>query len=238
MDDGGADPDDGSDHDSNGDHAADVQLSTGPDEIFDSDEMLDALAGLSEADLLANAKPIEIDDRDRRARREAAPGDDAEATGAEDGADGEVTKRTGVGAVLERLQAADAAAGVRASRAAQGQQEAARRDPGRHGARHRGAGRDVRSRARRRRASAWASCWSRTAIISELDLTKALAAKFGIEFSTSPRTQVDMPAASLISEKLCRRYGAIPVQLRRRQHAAGRHGRSRPTCSSPTTCAS
>jgi type IV pilus assembly protein PilB len=50
-------------------------------------------------------------------------------------------------------------------------------------------------------------------IISELDLTRALATKFGIEYLDLTRIQIDMAAADLLSERLCRRYGAIPVRF-------------------------
>ena len=50
-------------------------------------------------------------------------------------------------------------------------------------------------------------------VISELDLTKALAEKIGVEFIDLSTTQIDMAAANLVSEKLCRRYGAIPVRF-------------------------
>jgi type IV pilus assembly protein PilB len=49
--------------------------------------------------------------------------------------------------------------------------------------------------------------------VTELDLAKALATKFGIEFLDLTGVHLDMQAASLISEKLCRRYGVVPVRF-------------------------
>jgi hypothetical protein len=48
-------------------------------------------------------------------------------------------------------------------------------------------------------------------VISELDLTKALGVKLGVEFIDLSETTVDMAAANLIPDKLCRKYSAIPV---------------------------
>ena len=50
-------------------------------------------------------------------------------------------------------------------------------------------------------------------VITELDLTKALADKIGVQFVDLSTTQLDMAAANLVSEKLCRRYGAIPIRF-------------------------
>ena len=50
-------------------------------------------------------------------------------------------------------------------------------------------------------------------MVSELDLTKALATKFGIEYLDLTKIAVDAAAAGIISEKLCRRYAAIPVRF-------------------------
>ncbi len=50
-------------------------------------------------------------------------------------------------------------------------------------------------------------------LVSELDLTKALATKFGIEYLDLTTLQIDMSAAGLLSERLCRRYSAIPVRF-------------------------
>jgi type IV pilus assembly protein PilB len=49
-------------------------------------------------------------------------------------------------------------------------------------------------------------------VLTELDLTKALAAKFGVSFLDLTQTQLDASAAGLISDKLARRYGAIPIK--------------------------
>ena len=50
-------------------------------------------------------------------------------------------------------------------------------------------------------------------VVTALDLTKALATKFGIEYLDLTNFQLDMAAAGLLSERLCRRYGAIPVRF-------------------------
>ena len=49
--------------------------------------------------------------------------------------------------------------------------------------------------------------------ISLLDLTKALATKFGVPFLDLTATNVDPSAAHLIEDKLARRYSAIPVRF-------------------------
>ena len=71
----------------------------------------------------------------------------------------------------------------------------------------------MRSDARRRRASASASCCSRTASVTQLDLTKALAQKFGVSFLDLTSTRFDGGATAYIDEKLARRYGAVPVRF-------------------------
>ena len=53
----------------------------------------------------------------------------------------------------------------------------------------------------------------RQARLRSLDLTKALATKFGIEYLDLTTLQIDMSAAGLLSERLCRRYSAIPVRF-------------------------
>ena len=50
-------------------------------------------------------------------------------------------------------------------------------------------------------------------VINELDLTKALAVKLGVEYIDLSETTVDMAAANLIPDKLCRKYSAIPVRF-------------------------
>ena len=50
-------------------------------------------------------------------------------------------------------------------------------------------------------------------VISELDLTKALGVKLGVEFIDLSETTIDMAAANLIPDKLCRKYSAIPVRF-------------------------
>jgi type IV pilus assembly protein PilB len=49
--------------------------------------------------------------------------------------------------------------------------------------------------------------------ISELDLTKALGVKLGVEFIDLSDQAIDMAAANLIPDKLCRKYSAIPVRF-------------------------
>jgi type IV pilus assembly protein PilB len=196
-----ADPDGGNGFGPNGDQGADIFVSSGPDEILESPELLDALAGLAEADILATAKPIEIDDED-----------DAEAAADDDDSDDASFRQTGVGAVLERLQAADEAAAAGApvplkaikkrlgeilvdmGLASEEQVEACL----------------ARQKETRKRLG---QLLVEENVVSELDLTKALAAKFGIEYLDLTRTQLDMSAAGLLSERLCRRYGAIPVKF-------------------------
>jgi type IV pilus assembly protein PilB len=50
-------------------------------------------------------------------------------------------------------------------------------------------------------------------IITELDLTKALGIKVGVEFIDLSETVIDMAAANLIPDRLCRKYSAIPVRF-------------------------
>ena len=182
-------------------------VSTGHDEVFDTDGMFDALSGLAEADLLTTVKPIEIpDDEPLTAGTEGDGGDGDETSG--NGAQ----RSLGVNAVLERLQAADEAAAsgspvpLRASKKRLGeilvdmglvtdeQIEACL----------------VRQKETRQRLG---QMLLEDKVVSELDLTKALATKFGIEYLDLTTVQLDMSAAGLMSERLCRRYGAIPVRF-------------------------
>jgi type IV pilus assembly protein PilB len=179
------------------DQGADDFVSTSHDQVFDPDGMFDALSGLAEADLLATVKPIEIPDEDE-------PGAEV---------DGGALHATGVNAVLERLQAADEAAAsgapvlpLRASKKRLGeilvdmglvsdeQIEACL----------------IRQKETRQRLG---QMLLEDKVVSELDLTKALATKFGIEYLDLTKVQLDMSAAGLMSERLCRRYGAIPVRF-------------------------
>lgn len=50
-------------------------------------------------------------------------------------------------------------------------------------------------------------------IVNELDLSRALAAKFGVIFLDLTETPIDAGASGLISDKLARRYGAVPVRF-------------------------
>ncbi|MGO8683859.1 MAG: GspE/PulE family protein [Thermoleophilia bacterium] len=50
-------------------------------------------------------------------------------------------------------------------------------------------------------------------IVNELDLSRALAAKFGVVFLDLTETPIERAAAGLISDKLARRYGAVPVKF-------------------------
>jgi type IV pilus assembly protein PilB len=203
-----ADPDGGNGFGPNGDQGADIFVSSGPDEVLESPELLDALAGLAEADLIAMAQPIELEDEGEvEAQAEAEPPAEDDAEGGE-----APSKHTGVGAVLERLQAADEAAAAGApvplkaikkrlgeilvdmGLASEEQVEACL----------------ARQKETRKRLG---QLLVEEKVVSELDLTKALAAKFGIEYLDLTRTQLDMSAAELLSERLCRRYGAIPVKF-------------------------
>jgi type IV pilus assembly protein PilB len=49
--------------------------------------------------------------------------------------------------------------------------------------------------------------------VSQLDLTKALAQKFGVSFLDLTSTRFDGGATAYIDEKLARRYGAVPVRF-------------------------
>jgi type IV pilus assembly protein PilB len=51
-------------------------------------------------------------------------------------------------------------------------------------------------------------------LVSESDLVKILAAQLGMEFIDLEETQVDASVATLIPEKVARRYEAIPVEWR------------------------
>jgi hypothetical protein len=184
-------------------------LSTGHDEVFDTDGMFDALSGLAEADLLTTVKPIEIPDDEEPL---IAGSDGGDGAGDEVSGNGASPRSGGVNAVLERLQAADEAAAsgspvpLRASKKRLGeilvdmglvsdeQIEACL----------------IRQKETRQRLG---QMLLEDKIVSELDLTKALATKFGIEYLDLTKVQLDMSAAGLMSERLCRRYGAIPVRF-------------------------
>ncbi len=49
--------------------------------------------------------------------------------------------------------------------------------------------------------------------VTQLDLTKALAQKFGVSFLDLTETRFDSAATAYIDEKLARRYGAVPVRF-------------------------
>ena len=49
--------------------------------------------------------------------------------------------------------------------------------------------------------------------VTQLDLTKALAQKFGVSFLDLTSTRFDGAATAYIDEKLARRYGAVPVRF-------------------------
>jgi type IV pilus assembly protein PilB len=49
-------------------------------------------------------------------------------------------------------------------------------------------------------------------VVTPLDLTRALAAKFGVDFIDLTSTPVDAAASNMVSERDCRRYGVIPVR--------------------------
>ena len=91
----------------------------------------------------------------------------------------------------------------------QGEQEAHRRDPRRHGPGERRP--DVRRWSPEGDSQAARPDPCRRKYVTELDLAKALATKFGIEFLDLTGIHLDMQAAGLISEKLCRRYGVVPI---------------------------
>ena len=50
-------------------------------------------------------------------------------------------------------------------------------------------------------------------VVTQLDLTKALAQKFGVSFLDLTSTHFDGAATAYIDEKLARRYGAVPVRF-------------------------
>ena len=50
-------------------------------------------------------------------------------------------------------------------------------------------------------------------VVTQLDLTKALAQKFGVSFLDLTSTRFDGAATAYIDEKLARRYGAVPVRF-------------------------
>jgi type IV pilus assembly protein PilB len=49
-------------------------------------------------------------------------------------------------------------------------------------------------------------------VVTPLDLTRALGAKFGVDFIDLTNTHIDASASNLVSERDCRRYGVIPVR--------------------------
>jgi len=49
-------------------------------------------------------------------------------------------------------------------------------------------------------------------IVESLDLTRALAAKFGVEVIDLTTASIDPVAANLVPERACRRYGLVPVR--------------------------
>jgi type IV pilus assembly protein PilB len=209
--------DDWTDFTPTGDKGADGFVSTDRDEIFFPDDGFASLDDLQEVDILATVKPIEIPDDDE----DEPPTDDGPAdTGASpegeiahDGEpdDGE-SRPKGVNAVLERLQAADEAAAMgasvplRASKKRLGEilvdmslatEEQIQQCLVRQKDTHQRLGQLLLE----------------DKVVTALDLTKALATKFGIEYLDLTNFQLDMSAAGLLSERLCRRYGAIPVRF-------------------------
>jgi type IV pilus assembly protein PilB len=197
-------------HEPHGDQETDGFVSTDHDEIFDADDTFDILADLTEADVLSTVKPIEIPDEDDLGQAGDAAGDAA--AGDAVTVEGE-SHSAGVGAVLERLEAADAAA---AAPGASPQLRASKKRLG-----------EILVDMGLVTEEQIESCLARQKdtlkrlgqllledkAVSELDLTKALATKFGIEYLDLTRVQLDMSAAGLLSERLCRRYGAIPVRF-------------------------
>jgi type IV pilus assembly protein PilB len=173
--------------------------------------VLDPLAGLDEGDDSAGVMPIpEVD-----TTIEIVGGSVEDALDAEEGdesEDGALQEKSGVTSVLERLEAADAAAAaggpvpLKASKKRLGeiladmglvteeQVETAL----------------ARQKETRKRLG---QLLLEDGVVSELDLAKALAAKFGIEYLDLTATQIDMQAAGLISEKLCRRYAVMPIRF-------------------------
>jgi len=183
---------------------------TGPDEIFDPTASSTSCPIWTKTISRPASSPSRSPAWPSSRRRERRP--DADAT--EGG-----SHTTGVDAVLERLQRRRSGR-RRCPGTVAGQQEAPWRDPGRHGPRHR---EQIESGLARQKtpSSASASWLLEDKTITELDLTRALATKFGIEYLDLTKIQLDMAAAGLLSERLCRRYGAIPVRFSR-HHAAGR----------------
>ncbi len=173
--------------------------------------VLDPLAGLDEGDDTSGVMPIpEVD-----TTIEIVGGsieDALEPDADEEGDDGASAEKSGVTSVLERLEAADAAAAagspvpLKASKKRLGEiladmglvtEEQVESALGRQ--------KETRKRL--------GQLLLEDGVVSELDLAKALAAKFGIEYLDLTATQVDMQAASLISEKLCRRYSVMPIRF-------------------------
>ncbi len=205
------DIDDWSDYAPNADKGTDGFVSTGHDQIFYPDEGFDSLSGLAEADVLETAEPIELDEIETGKVIEIDAAADLESAIAAVTPDDE-PKLGGVNEVLERLQAADAAAAtgepvpLRASKKRLGEilvdmelVTAQQIDDSlaRQKETHKRLGEQLLE----------------DKLVSELDLTKALATKFGIEYLDLTNLQIDMSAAGLLSERLCRRYSAIPVRF-------------------------
>jgi type IV pilus assembly protein PilB len=199
-----------------GDKEADGFVSTDRDEIFFPDDGFASLDDLQEVDILATVKPIEIPDDDEDERpTDHEPADEGESPGASaDGHepdDGE-PRASGVNAVLERLQAADEAAArgasvpLRASKKRLGEilvdMDLATEEQIEQCL--------VRQKDTHKRLG---QLLLEDKVVTALDLTKALATKFGIEYLDLTNFQLDMAAAGLLSERLCRRYGAIPVRF-------------------------
>jgi len=210
----------------NGDGGDDDFVSTDRDQIFFPDggfdaeafdaETFDALDDLAEADILTTVKPLEIpgvdDEPDAGGDGAAAVVAEVEADDVEDAGDDDDGRPAGVNAVLERLQAADEAA-------ASGGPQPLRASKKRLG--------EILVDMKLATEEQIDACLARQKdthkrlgqllledkVVSELDLTKALATKFGIEYLDLTQVQLDMSAAGLLSERLCRRYGAIPVRF-------------------------
>jgi len=198
----------------NGDKEADGFVSTDRDQIF-FDDGFASLDDLQEVDILTTVKPIEIPDDDELLGDDPAIGtESAAADTSTDGDDGDFDepRPSGVNAVLERLQAADDAGGIgaavplRASKKRLGEilvdMDLATEEQIDQCL--------VRQKETHQRLG---QLLLEDKVVTELDLTKALATKFGIEYLDLTTTQLDMSAAGLLSERLCRRYGAIPVRF-------------------------
>jgi type IV pilus assembly protein PilB len=206
------DIDDWSDYAPNTDKGTDGFVSTGHDQIFYPDEGFDSLSGLAEADVPQTIEPIELDDEIETGKViEIDAAADLESAIAAVTPDDE-PKQGGVNEVLQRLQAADAAAAtgqpvpLRASKKRLGEilvdmelvtAEQIDDSLARQKETHKRLGEQLLE----------------DKLVSELDLTKALATKFGIEYLDLTTLQIDMSAAGLLSERLCRRYSAIPVRF-------------------------